>query len=183
MTGKDGRADGDGHRQLAAAQIHRFLKFVDEVNRDMLGIGGIGQRGEDGGEFIAAHAGQRIGGAQAALQARRQLAEQFVAVGVAVGVVDKFEAVDVDEQNGQGIGGARRGGEGELQPIVEQSAIGKAGEGIVVGLKRQLFVELAMFVGDADQFAGELEHFDGAGVGSVAVAGVDAEYTGGFAMP
>ena len=52
-----------------------------------------------------------------------------------------------------------------------------------MSLKCQLFGELAMFVGDADQFAGEFEHFDGAGVGAVAVAGVNAEYAGGFSMP
>ena len=74
----------------------------------MLGIGGIGQAGEDGGKLVAAHAGQGIGGAQAALQTGRQLAKQFVAVGVAVGVVDEFEAVDVDEEDGKGTGRIER---------------------------------------------------------------------------
>ena len=40
-----------------------------------------------------------------------------------------------------------------------------------MGLEGELFGELAMFVGNAGQFAGELEHFDGAGAGSMVCRG------------
>src|SRR5205085_1317694 len=58
------------------------------------------------GELVAAGAGDRVLGADRGLQAPGQLEQQLVAAVVAERVVDSLEAVDVEEEDGDGPGAA-----------------------------------------------------------------------------
>jgi hypothetical protein len=53
---------------------------------------------------------------------------------VAEGVVDLLEAVEVDEQHGHAVAGALGALERLGEAVVEQAAVGQAGERVVVGL-------------------------------------------------
>ncbi len=53
---------------------------------------------------------------------------------VAVEVVDGLEAVEVDEEDGQGAVVAPAGGQGLIDAVVEQGPVGQAGQGVVEGL-------------------------------------------------
>ena len=70
-------------------------------------------------ELVAADAGDHVLAARHRLQALADLLEDEVADRVAVGVVDRLEAVEVDEQQGEpagvGVGLGRGGGEAVLE--------------------------------------------------------------------
>ena len=55
---------------------------------------------------------------------------------VAVNVVHRLEAVEVDQQDREGLIGALRLGEAAVEFLVEQAAIGDAGQRIVTGQRR-----------------------------------------------
>ncbi len=96
----------------ALGDAHRLVHVVDAVEQD--------------GEFIAAHAGQRIVHAQALPQPRRHLHDQRVAGEVAKAVVDQLEAVQVDKEHRKrllAMPAAARHGAG--QPVREQGAVGQ----------------------------------------------------------
>ena len=79
-------------------------------------------------ELVAAEPGQHVGargrrrGAGAATRV-----EQVVAGGVAEGVVDGLEAVEVEQQQDRLVGG------GLVEPVGEAGAVGEAGERVAVG--------------------------------------------------
>src|SRR3569623_1785080 len=86
---------------------------------------------EDHHELIAAAAADGVGGAQPRTQPLRYLAQQGIARGVAEGVDDTFEIVEVQEQHGDGDLLPLGREQGRLQPIVQQDAVGQARETVV----------------------------------------------------
>jgi len=94
-------------------------------------------------EFVAADAGHRVADTGQLAQALADLAQHGVTAAVSVGVVDRLEAVEVDEQHGQpgrrAVHARHRGGE----LVLEHQPIGQLREGIVVGDLLQIGVGLA----------------------------------------
>ena len=76
-----------------------------------------------------------------ALQPLADLAEHQVAGGVAERVVDRLEVVEVHEQHRNGIAAARLALERVLDAVLEQRAVGEAGDGVVERLVRELLLE------------------------------------------
>ncbi len=93
----------------------------------------------DDGEFITADAGEEFAGGEAGAEAVGGVAEEGVAGGVAHGVIDEFEAVEVDveEIENGGLAGLKAHFGGER--FLEGAAVGQAGEGIVAGVEGELF--------------------------------------------
>ncbi|MNY75725.1 hypothetical protein D3C86_2150860 [compost metagenome] len=50
---------------------------------------------------------------------------------MAQGVVEVFEVIEVDEQQGAEVLGALAGGDGALQAVQQQAAVGQAGQRVV----------------------------------------------------
>jgi hypothetical protein len=92
-------------------------------------------------ELVAAQPGQRVGRSHHHSQPVRHLAQHRVAGSVAEAVVDRLEAVEVDEQQREPRGHeARRALEAAFdprhrlaQPVVEQRAVRDAGQHVVEG--------------------------------------------------
>ena len=82
-------------------------------------------------ELVAAQARHGVGGAHDLGQARADLDQQLVAGLVAERVVDRLEAVDVEQQHGHAEAEARGAAEGVLDAVEEQRAVGQAGERVV----------------------------------------------------
>ena len=102
QRGGVGAIDGKYRDADAQAGAHRIAVdgdfFVDRREQPIrhgLGRGGLLAVGRDDDEFVAAEPGQE-GAAHGGLQALRQLAQQLVAGGVAVNVIDLLEAVEVE---------------------------------------------------------------------------------------
>ena len=90
-------------------------------------------------EFLAAPTGHQVLAAQVVLEDRCHGFEHLVAAGVAVGVVDGFEPVDITQDNGKalaaglvrgGVQPAAQGGDLPVQELDHGPAIGQVGEGV-----------------------------------------------------
>ena len=77
-------------------------------------------------------------GADGVLESAGGLHQQFVAGLVADGVVDRLEAVEVDEEHGRAAVAAAAAGQGLPDPLGEQRAVGQVGERVVRGVVLQL---------------------------------------------
>ena len=67
--------------------------------------------------------------------------EQLVADVVAEVVVDLLEAVEVDQQQRERVARARLPRQGVVEPVAEERSVGEAGQPVVEGLARELFLE------------------------------------------
>ena len=85
------------------------------------------------GEFVATQPGQRVGGADRGGDPLGDSAQQLIADGVAQGVVDVLEAVEIEQQDRNHAALAASTGQLLAEPIVQQGAVGQAGEPIVQG--------------------------------------------------
>jgi hypothetical protein len=88
--------------------------------------------GEQDDEFIAALAADGIGSADARQEPLRNGLQQLVTNGVAEGIVDVFEAVEIREEYGEifFLAAGQRNGLGDA--VVEEQAIGKIGDHVVL---------------------------------------------------
>ena len=129
--------------------------------RDRVGV--LGLIGKDDHEFVAAQAHDGVGRADALAHPFGDGFQQFVAGVVAEAVVDEFEIVEIDEQppspSDRIVERRRKAWD---KTVVEQGAVGKSGQRIMVGHElNAIFGELA-FDGDAGDMGGDIEeaHFD-----------------------
>jgi hypothetical protein len=91
-------------------------------------------------ELVAPQARDHVRLAQAARETVRHPDQQLIAGRVPVAVVDLLELVEVEEEHRHLIA-SRATPQGPLDLIVEQRAIGEAGEAVVEGLMRQLLLQ------------------------------------------
>jgi len=96
---------------------------------------------QDDGELVAAEARDRVALACARLEPARYLAQQQVARVVPARVVDLFEAVQVNEQQGQRQVVPARVRECLPQAVVEQRAVRQVRQGVVVGQVAEAVVD------------------------------------------
>ena len=115
VEGEQPAADRYARGRCAAADRHRRPRHrLAQALGDRRGAGGR-DVGEDGEELLAADAAEQVAAAAVRRHARRHLLQHDVADGVAVAVVDRLEAVDVDHDEGDaaaGGGGALDEGRG-----------------------------------------------------------------------
>ena len=96
---------------------------------------------DEGGELVAAEPGGGVPGADRVLEPAGGLDEQLVAGLVADGVVDRLEAVEVDEEHGGAAVAGAAAGERLADALGEQRAVGQVGERVVLGVVLQLGLE------------------------------------------
>ncbi len=126
-------ADTRPHLQGGVAAVQRRGQRSDQLARDMAGIGRVGEVAQHHHELVAVEAAEQVGVAQVLVQPRRGGLEQHVAGGVAEGVVDRLETVQVDEQHRQDLAVAARFGQGVLGLFAQQDAVGQPGQQVVMG--------------------------------------------------
>jgi hypothetical protein len=99
-------------------------------------VGGVfrGRLGEEECELVAAEAGFEVAAPDRLIDPPGGFDQYGVAGGVAEFVVDRFEAVQVEEHHGRAAG---LPGHHLRAGLVEGGTVGQPGEGVVVGLVRQ----------------------------------------------
>ena len=158
VVGVDGYADASGNVESIAVNADPLAEGVgdtggadpgDEVSRLVAG-----QVGGDDDELVAAEAGEGVGDADGAAEIVGDVSKELVADVVAVGVVNEFEAVEIDhEEGGAGVvdlGLTNGGGEA----ILKEPLVGKAREVIVEGVPlvgRDLLFEQHQKHADGDE--------------------------------
>jgi hypothetical protein len=130
VLGIQRNADAGLHVQAQSLQHERPPEGVLQLPDDHHGTLGGGDRGQQDGELVAAEPGDGVDRPQRATQPFADLHQQLVAVVVAEGVVDLFEAVQVDQQQGGGtpfpVGLPAR----LVDAVAQQGAVGQAGQRI-----------------------------------------------------
>jgi hypothetical protein len=92
------------------------------------GVFGSVHFGKQHDEFIAALAAHRVGTAHAFHQPPGDRPEKLVARRMPQGIIDMLEAVQIQEQHRQLRPVARRQGDRELDPLLQEGTIGQAGQ-------------------------------------------------------
>lgn len=95
-------------------------------------------------KLVAPQPGQGVTFAQSGLQHGADVPQQFVARGMAAGVVHQLELVEVKEHQRMPPGLARQAVQGLFQAVLELTAVGQAGQGVMGGLPGQVGDVLAL---------------------------------------
>jgi hypothetical protein len=96
-------------------------------------------------KFVATQACHGIARSQAVIQPQCHFLQQAVAHIVAQGIVEGFEVVQVDKQQGTGFLVVMAVFQRHLQPVLQQAAVGQLGERVVEGQPLDLvFSRLAL---------------------------------------
>src|SRR6185437_3909648 len=108
---------------------------------------GLGALGEDDEEFVAAAAEGEILLADAGADELADAAEEGVTGGVAEGVVEELEIVDVDHEEAEGRAILAAAVDELVEAFVEHAAVEQAGEHVAGGLSAELADEAFEDVG------------------------------------
>ncbi|MNG93821.1 hypothetical protein D3C79_528030 [compost metagenome] len=164
--------DAGTGEELVLAGLERRGETGQQFTGNGAGIAGFVQAGQENDEFVAAQPGHGVDVAHLFLQALGDAFEQQVADRMAEAVVDVLETVEVEEQHRTLAIGDLRTVECCLQAVLEQRAVGQAGERVMVGL----VVELGLGVLEAGDVG---EHGDEVGDLAFSVAhGADGQPAG-----
>ena len=133
-VGADGDADARDDADLGVRVADRRGDGLAQLEREQLGRD-LGRRllaHHD--ELVAAEPGDGVGDPAASRMRAGERSQDDVTGSVAVGVVDDREAVDVDDQDREpgGLAGGEPG-QRALDPVVEERAVGQAGQRVVHG--------------------------------------------------
>ncbi|MNL16618.1 hypothetical protein D3C87_1376700 [compost metagenome] len=130
VRGKDGVADARRDEELVALDLKGLAKGRHEITCQAHRLLGPRKPGPDDGERVAPDPGDVVGGAEGPQEALGDLADQQVAGAVAEGVVDDLEAIEIQQQQAGLVPGALGLGQDLAQPVLEEAAVRKAGQGV-----------------------------------------------------
>ena len=142
-------ADAERDHDVVIADADRRVEGADQALGDGDGLALVADAVEEQRELVAAEAGDGVAGADAGGERAADGDQDRVADGVAEGVVDALEVVDVDGDDRDLTLDALRAGDGVLQAVHEERAVGEAGEGVVEGLVGELLLRLLALGGVA----------------------------------
>ncbi len=138
ILGQEADADTGGDIQLVAADPVRLADLVENAISNQLGLPFGFQVGQQQDEFIAAETRQGIGGADRAVEAPGHIDQNLITDTVPEGIVDGLETIQVDEHDCQLLAAAPGQLDIVFQAVLQQGAVGQAGERVVGGLVGQL---------------------------------------------
>ncbi len=129
-------ADAGADTDIAPVDLERLAQHLDDAVRQRLGgTELVALAGLNDGEFVAAEPGQNIGLAQQRFQTGRHFDQQGIAGGMAERIVDLFETIEVQQENGEGLLQAALPRRGFVDFLNERSAIGETRQRVMVRQK------------------------------------------------
>src|SRR4051794_15053924 len=131
VVGREGDADRGLDRQRQPVVVDGELDRQAQLLEQELELARVDLSRQDEAELVAAQTRDRVGGADAVLEALPHDLEDVVAGGVAEGVVDLLEAVEIHEEHRDPAAVAPRRQQRALDPVGEERAIRKAGQRVV----------------------------------------------------
>jgi len=106
MRGQFG-AHARAHAEIQSADLKWHLRGFDDLGRHGLGVGQRAHAQQQHDKLVATQAGHGVRRADEAAQALREGLQHLIAHGVAMRIVDRLEAVEIDDQQGcLGLGAA-----------------------------------------------------------------------------
>lgn len=125
MDGVGGNADAGRDQHLLMAKFDRLCERVNDLSCYCFGITGMSWCGDEDAEFVATETGNCIFFAHTGAQALCRPAQHLVAGSMSELVIDRFEAIQIDEQDAKLFAVAKRFGELLLELPGEQATIGR----------------------------------------------------------
>jgi hypothetical protein len=127
--------------QVLPGHGERVVERRRDALRDLHRVRAVGAGDGDHGELVTAETGQHVPDAQRAPQPPGDPAQQLVACRVAEAVVDHLEVVDVEQEKRGSLPWTVLGeDEGCGEPVLEEQAVGQAGERVVRRVAVDLFL-------------------------------------------
>ncbi len=129
----DAHADAGRGHELAVVDDHRDLHRFQDLVGDLGGVlDGVDLRHEER-ELVATEAGHGVSLAHAAPYPLGGDLDELVTDGVAEGIVDVFQPVEVDEHHRDLVAGAMRLRDRDDEPVDEQRPVRQPGQRVVIG--------------------------------------------------
>ena len=153
-----GEADARGEANGITFELDARVRAnrVEELVRD--GAGGVSSRaGEDQPELIATQTPENVGLPQPGPQDVRDAAQRRVTDGMAIGVVDVLEVIDVEKQQGRRALEAASERDRPRELGVERAAVEQPGQRVVRREMPQSLLQ-ALALGDVSQNRGHGDH-------------------------
>ncbi len=125
-------AEAGGDRDLLVVDRRRRRHRVEQLAGDQSGVLGLGQVLDQDRELVAAEARHGVGLAQAAAETLGHDRQQAIAGQMPEAIVDRLEAVEVEDHDRDQALVAPGPGERALQTILEQRAVGEPGQLVVL---------------------------------------------------
>ena len=125
--------EAGGERKAVLVDRKRRRQHAADALRDRLELRARLDVRHDDGKLVASEPPDELLAPQRAAQAPRNFRQHGVAAAMADRVVDRLEAVDVEEEYGRADAEPFGFGDGRIQPFQERDAIGKFGERVGVG--------------------------------------------------
>ena len=145
-------ADADRGLEHGAVRIERPTRSLDDGGRSSPKVGFVAHAVKHDRELVAPKTGHEVGAPDGLRQSPTRFLQQLVPDRVSVRIVDRLEAVDVDDAHGQDL--ARRPGTGTVDVRLERATVGQARENILVSQEPQSFFRLSLardVLDDADE--------------------------------
>ena len=182
MLGSHGDTDRRRRLHLLAEDEERGAQRLQRPSGQLVDGQLVGQPRQQDGELVPSHPGHGVLLPDGVDQTLAHLADEVVAGGVAHGVVDRLEVVEVHEEHAHRLTHAAGPDQLLLHPVLEEPPIGQAGERVVPRHVRDLLKQVqvldrrAGLVGQARQPLVEVGVVDrGSGGERTEVGGDDAE--------
>ena len=168
----NGDADADADDHFPPTDAHGHVQQREQALGEHIGIIAHFDRLDDDAEFVAAKPRDGFTGPHGAGNATSHDLQQFVAGGMAKRVVHTLESVKVEQEHGHATVAKVASGEGVMQAVPEEHAIGQTGEVVLERLLEQLALHVlplrdvlnhadhARFASEGDAGDGELSPHD-----------------------
>ena len=127
----EGDADAAGQDQGLGVDPHRRAHGCQDPGGDALRLLGARQAGAEHTELVLAEARDRVARAGGGLEPAGYRHQGGVACALPSAVVDRREVVHVDAEQAQVVLPSAAGGEGLVEPVEQQAAVGQARQGVV----------------------------------------------------
>ena len=127
----EGHADARRDHQRVLGEQQGFRDLGTDFLGDCFGVFANADVRQKNHEFVAAESTRGIASAYRCERAPRGLAQNLVACGMAVPIVDGLEPIEVEQQDGDLTVFAMGLENGQIETVGKQGAIGKSGERVV----------------------------------------------------
>ncbi len=145
VVGVEADADAGAGEDLLPLDQKTVGEDVQHLGGDGGGSLGVDNLLNQDHELIPPQPGHGVLFADDATQPLPRLQQQHVAQGVAQGVVDDFEAIQIEEHHRKPVPVAACVSDGVIEPVEEEGAVGQSGQGVVVG--QIIEADFALFAG------------------------------------
>src|SRR6185369_11570710 len=139
----DGNADAGGRQEFIPCHNIGVLEIIDDLVGNNSCICITMELGKQGGKLVPTLSGKSIAGADAVSQAEGHISEQFIPLGMPMGIIDQLETVQIDKHDCQPDAVPFCLHYGQLQPVPEKPPVRQMSQVIVQRLKTDgLFSQL-----------------------------------------